>query len=102
MKNLPMKGGAGGRQVVHPCGQHRNAHGRAIRSADELHAPSNERLPFGGAAPVGRATGRLSTAPGVRPAVNKRWRGKAIDEEPVVRGDAPLTFAGIQVIPSAS
>jgi hypothetical protein len=87
---------------VHPCGQHLNAHGHAIRSADEMRAPSKERLPFGDAPPVGSATGRLPTAPGARPAANKRQRGEAIDDNHVARGDASLTFAGIQTIPSAS
>jgi len=87
---------------VHPCGQHLNAHGHAIRSADEMHAPSKERLLFGDAPPVGSATGRLPTAPGARPAANKRQRGEAIDDNHVARGDASLTFAGIQTIPSAS
>ena len=90
-----------GGQVVHPCGQHLNAHGPAIRTADELQPPSKELLPFGSAASVGRATGRLPTAPGARPAANKRRRGEASDDEPVARGDAPPMFAGIQVIPSA-
>jgi hypothetical protein len=88
-------------QVVHPCGQYLNAHGRAIRTADQMHTPSKELLPFGGAAPVRCATGRLPTAPGARPAANKRRRGEAIDDEHVARGDAPPTFAGIQTIQSA-
>jgi len=73
-------------QVVHPCGQHRNAHGPAIRSARHTHAPSKELLPLRRAAPAGRATGRLPTAPGAHPAANKRWRGKTINDEPVARG----------------
>jgi len=76
-------------------------HGHAIRAADELHAPSKELLSFGGTLPAAFAPRRLPTAPGARPAANKRRCGEAIDDEPVARGDAPPTFAGIQAIPSA-
>jgi len=50
----------GGGQVVHLCGQHLNAHGHAIRTADEMHAPSNERLPFGSALPTAFAPAHLN------------------------------------------
>jgi len=88
-----------GRQVVHPCGQHLHAHGHAIRAADEMHAPSKELLPFGGAIPAEFTPAHLPTAPGARPATHRR--GDAIDDEHVARGDAPPTFAGIQTIQSA-
>jgi hypothetical protein len=74
----PLNKGLGGSQIVHPCGLHRNAHGRAIRAVDEMHAPSNERLPFGGAPLVGCATGHLPTAPGAHPAANQLQRGETI------------------------
>ena len=90
----------GGGQVVQPRGSHLNAHGPAIRSADEMHTPSEELLPFGGAFPTEGAPAHVPTAPGARPAA--RRQGKAVDDEPVARGDAPPTFAGIQTIPSAS
>ena len=92
----PARGGSGGWAASE------RAYERLPQAADEMQTPSKELLPFGSAASVGRATGRLPTVPGARPAVNKRRRGKAIDEEPVACGDAPPTFAGIQVIPSAS
>ena len=92
----PARGGSGGWAASE------RAYERLPQAADEMQIPSKELLPFGSAASVGRATGRLPPAPGARPAVNKRRRGKAIDEEPVACGDAPPTFAGIQVIPSAS
>ena len=92
-------GGSGGGQVVQPRGSHLNAHGPAIRSADEMHTPSEELLPFGGAFPTEGAPAHVPTAPGARPAA--RRQGKAVDDEPVARGDAPPTFAGIQTIPSA-
>jgi len=96
----PRAGGSGGGQVVQPRGSHLNAHGPAIRSADEMHTPSEELLPFGGAFPTEGAPAHVPTAPGARPAA--RRQGKAVDDEPVARGDAPPTFAGIQTIPSAS
>jgi|GEM_PF-4584021 len=76
---------AGQTQVVQPRGPHRNARQRLMQAADRMHAPSNERLPFRRAPPVGRATGRLPTAPGARPAANQRWRGEAIDDDHVAR-----------------
>jgi len=74
-----------GRQVVHPCGQHRNAPGTAIRAADQMQPPSNERLPFGRAGAAACALAHLATALDVRPAAYRR--GEAIDDEPVARGD---------------
>jgi len=87
-------------QVVHPCGQHLHAHGHAIRAADQMHTPSKELLPFGGALPAEFAPRRLPTAPGAHTTADRQ--GEAIDNEHVARGDAPPTFAGIQAIPSAS
>ncbi len=96
----PPRGGVrGGGQVVHPCGQHLNAHGHAIWSADQMHTPSKELLPFRRALPAAFAPGRLPTAPGA-PATAS-WQGEAIDNEHVACGDAPLTFAGIQDVQSA-
>ena len=95
----PLNKGLGGSQIVHPCGLHRNAHGRAIRAVDEMHAPSKELLPFGGTIPAEFAPRRLPTAPGAHTTAD--WQGEAIDNEPVARGDAPPTFAGIQAIQSA-
>jgi len=51
-----------------------------------MHALSNECLPFGGAPPIGCATGRLPTAPGMRPAANQRQHGEARNDEPVAHG----------------
>ena len=94
------RGVRGGRQVVHPCGQHLNAHGRAIRSADQIQPPSKELLPFGGALPAECSSAHLSAAPGAH--ATAYWQGEAINNEHVARGDAPPTVAGIPVIPSAS
>ncbi len=70
---------------THPCGQHRNAHGHAIRAADQMHAPSNERLPFDGALTAACAPAHLPPAPGAHATAD--WQGEAIDAEPVARGD---------------
>ena len=70
---------------MHPCGQHRNAHEHAIRSIDEMHAPSKELLPFGGALPAAFALAHVPTAPGARPAAYRL--GEAIDDEHVARGE---------------
>jgi len=43
---------------------------------------------------------RLPTAPGAHTTADRQ--GESIDDEPVARGDAPPTFAGIQAIQSAS
>ena len=79
----PFKRGRGG-------GPHRNARQRLMQAADWMHASSNDRLPFGGAPPVGCATGRLPTAPGARPAANQRWRGETINGDHVARGERLL------------
>ena len=55
-----------------------------------MQTPSKELLPFGSAASVGRATGRLPTAPGARPAANQRWRGETINGDHVARGERLL------------
>jgi hypothetical protein len=81
----PCAGGSGGGQVVHPCGQHLHAYGHAIRAADQMQTPSNERLPFGGAIPAAFAPAHLPTAPGAHTTAD--WQGEAIDNEPVARGE---------------
>ena len=50
-----------------------------------MHAPSKDRLPLGGTIPAECAPAHLPTAPGARPATH--WRGEAIDDEPIARGD---------------
>jgi hypothetical protein len=74
-----------GRQVMHPCGQHLNAYGHAIRAADQMHTPSNERLPFRRALSAEFAPAHLPTAPGAHTTAD--WQGEAIDNEPVARGE---------------
>jgi hypothetical protein len=74
-----------GCQVMHPCGQHLNAHGHAIRAADQMQTPSKELLPFGGARPAACAPAHLPTAPGAHTTAD--WQGEAIDDEPVARGE---------------
>jgi len=102
LKTPRARGGSGGSSGRAPLrAASARARMRLLQAADELHAPSNERLPFGGTLPAAFAPARLPTAPGARPATNKRRRGEALDDEPVARGDAPPTFAGIQTIPSA-
>jgi len=64
-----------------------------------MHTPFNERLPFRRALPVACAPAHLPPAPGAHATAD--WQGEAIDNEPVARGDAPPTFAGIQAIQSA-
>jgi hypothetical protein len=49
-----------------------------------MHAPSNERLPFGGAPPVGCATGRLSAARGAHTTAS--WQEEALTKDHVARG----------------
>jgi hypothetical protein len=72
-------------QVVHPCGQHLNAYGHAIRAADQMHTPSKELLPFRRALPAEFAPRRLPTAPGAHTTAD--WQGEAIDNEHVARGE---------------
>jgi len=73
---------------------------RLLQAADQMHTPSKELLPFRRALPAACAPRRLPTAPGAHATAD--WQGEALDNEPVARGDAPPTFAGIQTIQSAS
>ena len=89
-----------GRQVVHPCGQHLHAHGLAFRAADQMHTPSKELLPFGGALPAEFAPAHLPTAPGAHTRQTGRGRLSIMNTSPVVN-TSPNT-SGIQAIQSAS
>ncbi len=87
-------------QVVHPCGQHLNAYGHAIRAADQMHTPSKELLPFRRALPAEFAPRRLPTAPGAHMTADWQGRLSIMNTSPVVN-TSPNT-SGIQAIQSAS
>ena len=73
---------------------------RLLQAADQMHTPSKDLLPFRRALPAACAPRSLPTAPG-RAHTTADRQGEALDDEPVARGDAPPTFAGIRDIPSA-
>jgi hypothetical protein len=68
-----------GRMVVHPCGQHLNAHGHAIWSADQMQTLPKELLPFRRTIPAAFASARLPAGLGAYPAAHRQ--GKASDDD---------------------
>ena len=89
-----------GCQVMHPCGQHLNAYGHAIRAADQMQTPSKELLPFGGAIPAEFAPGAFRQRRARTRRQTGRGRLSMMNTSPVVN-TSPNT-SGIQTIQSAS
>jgi len=96
--HTPVHGPGSGRAPLRAASA--RARMRLLQAADQMHTPSKDLLPFRRALPAACAPRRLPTAPG-RAHTTADRQGEALDDEPVARGDAPPTFAGIRDIPSA-